>query len=100
MSNFYGWDLWSEPHIVQWGRPGWIQDAQYCFCAHTQARFREWLKKKYCSLQKLSLAWYRNYAEWEEVEAPRFSTILTYTDFMDWKAFMYEKMAGDLRIKV
>ena len=44
-SNFYGWDLWSEPHIVQWGRPAWIQDAQYCFCPHTQARFREWLKK-------------------------------------------------------
>ena len=97
--NFYGWDLWSEPHIVQWGRPGWIQDAQYCYCPYTQARFREWLKKKYSSLEKLNSAWYRNYAEWEEVEAPRFSTILTYTDFMDWKAFMYEKMAGDLKVR-
>ena len=49
--NFYGWDLWSEPHIVQWGEPGWINNPQYCFCPNTQARFREWLKKKYTSLK-------------------------------------------------
>lgn len=97
--NFYGWDLWSEPHIVQWGRPGWIQDAQYCFCPHTQERFRGWLKKKYASLEELNSSWYRNFARWGDVQAPRFGTILTYSDFMDWKHFIYEKMAGDLALR-
>jgi beta-galactosidase len=97
--NFYGWDLWSEPHIVQWGSPGWIDNAQYCFCPHTQDRFREWLKKKYTSLDELNNSWYRNFASWEDVQPPRFSTILTYSDFMDWKHFIYEKMAGDLGLR-
>lgn len=97
--SFYGWDLWSEPHIVQWGYPGWIPDAQYCFCPNTQERFRQWLKTKYTTLQALNKAWYRNFEKWEDVEAPRFGTILTYTDFMDWKNFMYQKMAEDLRLR-
>jgi len=98
-SNFYGWDLWSEPHIVQWGEPGWIQNPQYCFCPNTQARFREWLKKKYSSLEELNKSWYRNFESWEDVSAPRFGTILTYSDFMDWKAFIYQKLAEDLKLR-
>lgn len=97
--NFYGWDLWSEPHIVQWGEPGWIPNPQYCFCPNTQARFREWLKKKYSSLEALNRSWYRNIENWEDVTAPRFGTILTYSDFMDWKAFIYQKLAEDLRLR-
>jgi beta-galactosidase len=96
---FYGWDLWSEPHIVQWGSPRWIQDAQYCFCPNTQERFRQWLKAKYPSLEDLNKTWYRNFEKWEDVEAPRFGTILTYTDFMDWKSFIYQKMAEDLKLR-
>jgi beta-galactosidase len=97
--NFYGWDLWSEPHMVQWGWPGWIPNAQYCFCPHTQARFRKWLKEKYVTLENLNKAWYRTFENWEEVEAPRFSTILSYTDYIDWKNFIYQKMAEDLRLR-
>jgi beta-galactosidase len=98
-SNFYGWDLWSEPHVVQWGGPRWIPDAQYCYCPYTQNRFREWLKKKYTTIEKLNQAWYRTFESWEEVEPPRFNTILSYTDFIDWKNFMYSKMAEDLRMR-
>ncbi|HUX96606.1 MAG TPA: beta-galactosidase [Bacteroidales bacterium] len=97
--NFYGWDLWSEPHIVQWGEPGWIPNPQYCFCPNTQERFREWLKGKYSSLEELNKSWYRNFESWEDVSAPRFGTILTYSDFMDWKAFIYQKLAEDLKLR-
>jgi beta-galactosidase len=97
--NFYGWDLWSEPHIVQWGGPRWIPDAQYCYCPYTQTRFRQWLMKKYESLEALNQAWYRTFAAWEEVEPPRFNTILSYTDFIDWKNFIYQKMAEDMRLR-
>jgi len=98
-SSFYGWDLWSEPHIVQWGSPGWIENAQYCFCPYTQERFRQWLMKKYTTLEDLNKSWYRNFETWEDVEPPRFSTILTYTDFVDWKSFLYDKMAEDLKLR-
>jgi len=97
--NFYGWDLWSEPHIVQWGRPRWIPNAQYCYCPHTQERFRQWLKEKYQNLEALNEAWYRTFETWEDVEPPRFNTILSYTDFIDWKNFIYQKMAEDLRLR-
>ena len=98
-SNLYGWDLWSEPHMIQWGRPRWIPNAQYCFCPYTMVRFRNWLKVKYASLEDLNKAWYRTFENWEDVEPPRFNTILSYTDYIDWKNFIYQKMAGDLRLR-
>ena len=97
--NFYGWDLWSEPHIVNWAYINYVPNVQFCYCAHTQARFRDWLKNKYTSLATLNKAWYRNFENWNEVEPPRFGTILSYTDFIDWKNFIYEKLAGDLRMR-
>ncbi|HLF36180.1 MAG TPA: beta-galactosidase [Cyclobacteriaceae bacterium] len=97
--NFYGWDLWSEPHMVQWGGPRWIPNVQYCFCPYTQQRFREWLKNKYSTIELLNQAWYRTFLDWDEVEPPRFNTILSYTDFIDWKNFIYQKMAEDMRLR-
>lgn len=98
-SNFAGWDVWSEPHIVQWGEPNWISNANYCYCPASQERFRQWLKKKYGGLEQLNKAWYRTFPSWNEVQAPRFGTILTYTDFTDWREFNADKMAQDLRMR-
>ncbi|HUF26608.1 MAG TPA: beta-galactosidase [Gemmatimonadaceae bacterium] len=93
---FYGWDLWSEPHIINWANIDYIQNVQFCYCHATQARFRAWLRRKYGSLEALNRAWYRGFETWEDVEAPRFSTILSYTDYIDWKTFIYERLAEDL----
>jgi beta-galactosidase len=95
-SNFYGWDLWSEPHIINWASIDYIQNAQFCYCDATQARFRAWLRRKYGSLEALNRAWYRGFEVWDDVEAPRFSTILSYTDYLDWKTFIYHRLAEDL----
>ncbi len=97
--NFHGWDLWSEPHIVNWAYINYVPDVQFCFCPNTQNRFREWLKLKYGSLENLNQSWYRNFETWDDVEAPRFGTILSYTDFIDWKNFIYAKLANDLRLR-
>ncbi|CAN5772666.1 beta-galactosidase [soil metagenome] len=94
--NFYGWDLWSEPHIINWANIDYIANAQFCYCHATQARFRAWLLKKYGTLDALNRAWYRGFDSWDDVEAPRFSTILSYTDYIDWKTFIYERLAEDL----
>jgi beta-galactosidase len=99
---FYGWDLWSEPHIINWAEIYYLGNTdhiQFCYCPSSQARFREWLKQKYRTLENLNKAWYRTFTAWEEVEPPRFGTILTYTDYVDWKEYISDKLAQDLKMK-
>ncbi len=53
------------------------------------------MKKKYSTLEALNAAWYRRFERWEQVEPPRASTILSYTDYLDWRAFIDDKLAGN-----
>ncbi len=94
--SFYAYDLWSEPHIINWAVINYIPDAQFCYCRNTLAKFRHWLEKKYGGLQALNTAWYRGFERWDQVEPPRFGTILSYSDFIDWKNFISDKLAEDL----
>jgi beta-galactosidase len=94
---FLGFDLWSEPHVINWANPTYIPNPEFCFCENTKRRFREWLRKKYSTLEALNEAWYRRYESWDEVEPNRLSTILSYTDYIDWKAFIAAKLGEDLR---
>jgi len=94
-----GVDLWSEPHVVNWATPTYIERPEFCFCPNTEQRFRTWLQKKYTSLESLNAAWYRQFLSWDEVEPGRLSTILSYTDYIDWKAFIRDKLAEDLRAR-
>jgi hypothetical protein len=99
---FYGWDLWSEPHIINWAEVYYVGDlryVQFCYCRSTQARFREWLGIKYGTVEALNKAWYRTVKTWAEIEPPRYGTILTFTDYIDWKEFISDKLAGDLALK-
>jgi beta-galactosidase len=96
-SSFYAFDVWSEPHVVNWV---WFnQPVQFCYCPSTQARFRDWLRGRYGSIAALNRAWYRTFADWTEVEPPRYGTILSYTDFIDWKTFIAAKLRDDLQMK-
>ncbi|MFN7995121.1 MAG: beta-galactosidase [Bryobacteraceae bacterium] len=94
---FLGWDLWSEPHVINWANPTYIDNPEFCFCKNSVARFRRWLQKKYGTLEALNRAWYREYLSWDEVEPNRLSTILSYSDFIDWKKFIADKLGEDLR---
>jgi beta-galactosidase len=94
-----GWDLWSEPHVINWANPTYISNPEFCFCPHTLRRFRSWLERKYGSLDRLNQAWYRRFASWDEVEPSRLSTILSYTDYIDWKTFIADKLGEDLRAR-
>ncbi len=96
---FYGWDLWSEPHVINLAILDYIPNAEFCYCPSSLRRFREWLERKYGSLDALNAAWYRRFASWDEVEPPRFGTILSYTDYMDWRVFNTEKLAEDLALR-
>jgi len=95
--SFFAFDLWSEPHLVNWV---WFNyPVEFCYCPYTQAKFRDWLKAKYRTLEGVNRAWYRTFERWEQVEPPRYGTILSYTDFIDWKTFIADKLRGDLKMK-
>ena len=96
---FLGFDLWSEPHVINWANPTYIQNPEFCFCHNTIARFRSWLKRKYGTLSALNAAWYRRHDSWDEVEPNRLSTILSYTDYIDWKSFIAQKLGEDLKAR-
>jgi beta-galactosidase GanA len=96
---FYGWDLWSEPAALNWARIGYKSEPMFCYCPHSMARFREWLKQKYGTLDHLNTAWHRTFTDWSQVEPPRYGTILTYTDFMDWRVYYGYKLAEDLKMR-
>jgi len=93
---FYAYDVWSEPAVMNWAQPAYVPNAQFCYCPHSIARFREWLRAKYATLEPLNRAWYRTFTSWDQVEPPRFGTILTYADFMDWRVYIGDKIAADL----
>ena len=96
---FYAWDLWSEPAALNWARVGYKSEPMFCYCPASMERFREWLQKKYGTLGKLNVAWHRTFTDWKQVEPPRFGTILTYTDFMDWRVYYGYKLAEDLKAR-
>lgn len=94
---FFAYDLWSEPHIVQWAYFDYLpQPALFCYCHHSKQRFRRWLKGRYGDLDRLNRAWYRRFTSWDAVEPPRFISLMTYTDFIDWQNFTIEKITQDL----
>ena len=96
---FWGWDLWSEPHVINWATATYMPSAEFCYCPASVRRFRTWLQKKYDTLEDLNRAWYRRFASWDEVEPNRLSTILSYSDFIDWRMFIREKLGEDLRAR-
>lgn len=83
-----GYDLWNEMH------------SRECHCEATQERFREWLKRKYGSLEALGKAWHRySMARWEFVRPPR-SRSGGYADAIDWVEFRNENKSRLLHRRV
>ncbi len=69
-----GYDVWNEGAV------------QECFCPATQARFREWLKAKYGTVDSLGRAWHRySLGDWASVHPPHGNG--GYPDSLDWLAF-------------
>ena len=69
-----GYDVWNEAQVPE------------CWCPATQAKFREWLKAKYGTLQALEKAWHRySLGDWATVHPPHGTT--GYADSLDWLEF-------------
>jgi beta-galactosidase len=79
-----GYDVWNEGSL------------QECQCAASQARFREWLKAKYGTIEALGRAWHRySLGDWESVHPPRGN--IGYADSLDWLAFCRDNAIRLLR---
>ncbi|MCL2034758.1 MAG: beta-galactosidase [Oscillospiraceae bacterium] len=74
----------TEEPSQQYYQVSW-REMVYCYCGHSTAGFREWLKKKYGSLQRLNEVWTRQYQNWAQVHPPK--SIGMYTDWLDWKYY-------------
>ena len=78
----------------------WHIDNEYgchvseCFCEHSVLAFREWLQKRYGTLEKFNHAWgtafwSQYYGAWEEVQPPRSTPANPNpTQQLDWARFM------------
>ncbi len=92
-----GYVLWGEPFL--WSHTG----HQICYCEHTVARFREWLKKKYKTIEKLNELWDSegpsDFPDFESVIPPRGATrrLGGYVSWDDWRSFMADNFCARIK---
>lgn len=63
--NLLIWGLWDGVSPVNTGAGD-----MHCYCSHTLARYREWLRERF-SLDDLNQRFLRRYRSWEDVDPPR-----------------------------
>ena len=93
----WGYDVWNEVFFEPINYPG-FEGKFFCYCEGTTARFLEWLKKRYETIEELNKAWYRRYTDWREVYPPRF--VGSYPDWLDWLKFRLENQRDLMRWRV
>jgi len=89
-SNLVAWDCWNE---IRWMSQS---DGYVCHCQHTTARFRDWLRGRFGTLEALNTAWHRRYRNWDDVAMMKVPP-RTYTDVMAYEAFITERASSELR---
>lgn len=86
------WDVWNEPELCFPQRTPDLATL-VCYCPSCHSGFQEWLRARYGSLEQLNSVWGRWYDTWGQVEMPRSTG--TITDFIDWREFHLDTMAGE-----
>lgn len=91
--------LWGEPNLWSPRQNGAI----ICYCSHTKAKFRTWLKEKYQTIDKLNDSWGNegpaDYVDFAQVNPPSgYSRQLGgFNSWEDWCEFMEWNLAGHIR---
>ncbi len=76
------WSGWNEPRLAE------------CYCRHTTALYRQWLREKYGSLETLAAAWSGEFPvrfrSWEDVNPQPEANFEAggYVPFLDWRSFL------------
>jgi len=90
------WNIWAEP-LTEPART-WGPDRKFCYCKHTQQAFREWLMRKFGSIDGLNAAWGTTYTAWRQVNPP-VSPKRHHTPWMAWKTFLADRIAANMAWK-
>lgn len=91
-----GWVIWGEP-VMTFG------NSPICYCEHTVARFKDWLKKKYKDIAVLNEAWGSegpsDYVDFYQICPPigAMARSGSYASWLDWQNFMEQNFASHIR---
>lgn len=86
----------SNPHVVGWQIDNELGNSHndLCYCESCEARFRQWLEKKYQSISALNQAWgtafwSQGYGSFSEIHAPRMNAVVqpNPSQALDWRRF-------------
>ncbi|MEG0494297.1 MAG: beta-galactosidase, partial [Clostridia bacterium] len=88
-SALLGYDMWNETNFP----------SDVCYCEHTKAKFREWLRQKYGNLTELGKAWCRySFTAWEQVMPPK--TLDFFMESLDWLLFRKQNVYDQLQWRI
>lgn len=86
----------SHPGVILWHLSN--EYCGECYCPLCRAEFREWLKKKYGTLEKLNSQWWtafwsHTYTDWEQINPPlKNGEHATHALVLDWKRFCTDRV--------
>ncbi len=78
----------------------------HCYCEICQREFRNWLQRRYGTLEALNRAWWtafwsQSYTAWEQIEAPGGKRIFSMeAQRVDWNRFQSEQMVGFMKNEI
>ena len=86
------WGLWDSINLTSAWSP--MTEGYPCYCEHTLARYRRWLRERF-TLDALNARVQRRYRSWEDVAPPRSNHNVV--EMRLYREFQYENLAGHLR---
>ena len=96
------WNVASEPELTQSMAEMrlYAENAEkigdmLCYCENCRKGFVRWLNEKYGVIDRLNVAWNRNYRSFEEIELPR--TRNSFNDVIDWRMFFVDTLGRNVK---
>lgn len=93
----------SHPGVILWHLSN--EYGGTCYCPLCQAAFREWLKRKYGTLDNLNHQWWADfwshtYTDWEQIHAPVSNgEMSTHGLLLDWKRFTTDQVIDFMKLE-
>jgi beta-galactosidase len=96
------WNVASEPELTQsmaemrlYADNAEKMGDMLCYCDHCRNAFVRWLGEKYGNIDRLNVAWNRNYRAFEEIELPK--TRNSFNDLIDWRMFFVHTLGRNVQ---
>ena len=82
--NLVVWDTWQE--VGYWAEE--LVGGHVCYCPHTLAAYRAWLRERYGDFDRVNRAWRSRYAEWDDIQPERTVRPVATVQETAWRTFM------------